>query len=310
MCVIITKTKEQTKPTKEFLEKAWKHNPDGAGFMYTKDKQVIISKGFMDFKSFYKAVEKLPNDAPIVYHFRIATHGARDAKGTHPFPITNKPWLLQKSRVITDMGVAHNGIISMCTKYTKEENPYDLSDTQLFIKDYMTRLTQIKDWNKSRKVLTMIGELIRSKMVLLDKQGALIYIGDFVEVDGYKCSNNYFKPVYTNVYSNIDDYDDYYYKSSYSKYNTKYEDPIQVPKTLENIVYVEETTKRGENLWNFITDFDSVTMSCYGTIKLNGEYSFNSKLVDYNGNYVDFEGLKKLIKENEDIEEEVESEVT
>lgn len=299
MCVIITKTAEQKKPTKEFLEKAWKTNPDGAGFMYTKDRQVIISKGFMDFKSFYKAVEKLPENAPIVYHFRIATHGARNAKGTHPFPITSKPWLLQKSRLITDIGVAHNGIISMCTKYTTEQNPYDLSDTQLFIKDYLTRITQIKDWNKSDKTLNMIGELIRSKMTLLDKNGSITYIGDFVEVDGYKCSNNYFKPTYkTTSYSSSP------YSYSYSNYlDTTYEEPIEIPKELEDVLYIEKEDKKVGSIWHFLSDFEKVTMSCYGTMKIDNSYDWKAKLVDFNGNYVDFNGLKNLIKKYVNEEE-------
>ena len=214
MCVIITKTKEQKKPSRDFLLNAWNNNPDGAGFMYVKNHKVYIEKGFMNFEKFYKRVKKLPENTAIVYHFRIATHGARGVKGTHPFPITNKDTLLQQQSVVTNIGVAHNGIISLTSNYTVENNKFNLSDTQLYIRDYLYELAKIPNWYHKKPILNLIDRSIGSKMTILTADNEVINIGNFITVDGYKCSNDYFKP---RVYN----YNDYGYDYKFTEYKLK-----------------------------------------------------------------------------------------
>ena len=305
MCVIITKTAEQKKPSKEFLQNAWKTNPDGAGFMIADGKNVFISKGFMKFDKFWKVVNRLPENAPIVYHFRIATHGARNEKGTHPFPITTNEKLLQKRIVKTDIGVAHNGIIHLCGSYSKDKNPYDLSDTQLFIKDYLTKIQAIPNWHRDETVITMIAELIKSKMAILDKRGNLSLIGQFVDVDGYKCSNNYFKPkTYTSNYGfrSIYGYDDYDYDySNLSSYNKKYEEPIVLGEELEYDVFIKN---KSDGTYSMISDYEEVKISCYDTVFLNKEYAFNYVLVNGQDELLNYDAIKGY----QDILEEQEKE--
>ena len=55
MCIIAIKDKGINLPKDEILETMFRHNSDGAGFMYAKDGQVHIKKGFMTYKAFKKA---------------------------------------------------------------------------------------------------------------------------------------------------------------------------------------------------------------------------------------------------------------
>ena len=58
MCIIVAKEKGQKLPSKDILKTCFNNNDDGAGFMYVQDGKVIIDKGYMDFKSFYKRVTR------------------------------------------------------------------------------------------------------------------------------------------------------------------------------------------------------------------------------------------------------------
>ena len=290
---------KQKKPSKEFLQNAWKTNPDGAGFMVANGREVFISKGFMKFEKFWKAVDKLPENLPIVYHFRIATHGARNEKGTHPFPITSNERLLQKRFVKTDIGVAHNGIIHLCGNYSKEKNPYNLSDTQLFIKDYLTKLQNIPNWHRDEKVMKIVSELIKSKMAVLDKRGNISLIGDFVEVDGYKCSNNYFKPrTYNYGYRSIYDYDDYDYDSYYgsdklNSINTTIDEPIIVGEELEYDVYIMD---KNDDTYTMISDYEEVKITSYNSLWLDNKYARNCVLINVNGEELTYQDLKGYVE--------------
>ena len=92
MCIIAIKDKGINLPSTKTLETMFRNNPDGAGFMYAKAGKVIIRKGFMTFKAFKSALDKICDidNLPLVMHFRIATSGSVDAGTTHPFPISNR----------------------------------------------------------------------------------------------------------------------------------------------------------------------------------------------------------------------------
>ena len=288
MCVIIVKEKNQKKPSKEFLRKAWNKNPDGAGFMYNKDNKVIISKGYMTFDKFYKAVKNLSDDKTIVYHFRIATHGATNAKGTHPFPISKRDEVLQKPQIKTNIGIAHNGIISMCGNYPKENNKYNLSDTQLFIRDYLTVINKYDNWYRNKQIMTLIDKAINSKMTVLIPSGEVFYIGKFENVEGYKCSNNYFNYTYSNNYysrsgENLSPY-------GFRNYNYNYKAPIKI-----DIKLYKDTLKVVDKVNNTEIDLDlynEIKITSSNCLILDGKYNFNKKLVDNKGQtwyYEDFD---------------------
>ena len=83
MCWIIVLTKNQTLEKSKF-QNAWRNNNDGAGFMYAKDKQLFIEKGFVDFDSFWESYKDIPEDITRIVHFRKISVGDNIADNHHP----------------------------------------------------------------------------------------------------------------------------------------------------------------------------------------------------------------------------------
>ena len=194
MCVAIYKPAGVDFPSWNRLKQCWDTNRDGAGFMYADGDNVHIYKGFMTWRDFKKALKQYKSsDAakaqPWCLHFRIATQGGVNAGMCHPFPLTDSVKRLKKPITTSKIGIVHNGIIPLTTG-VKSSN---LSDTALFIKDYMTLLIKKPDyWQapEARQVLTMIDELIDSRMCILSADGHAELIGYGWEcVDGVWYSN-------------------------------------------------------------------------------------------------------------------------
>lgn len=66
-------------------------NPDGAGFAYVHEGEVVIAKGYFKLSSFINAYNTIHDaygkDGAVLAHCRIATAGAVDADNCHPFKI-------------------------------------------------------------------------------------------------------------------------------------------------------------------------------------------------------------------------------
>jgi len=224
MCIIVAKEKGVKLPSKSVLQECFKNNNDGAGLMYVQDNKVVIDKGYMNFKDFYKRIKKLQKrfnsnltDKAIVMHFRIGTSGENDKKTTHPFPISNNAEDLRKTYIKTDLGMAHNGIIS---NYVYGE---DLSDTQNFVKDFVSVFKSLnKKFFLNESVMKLIEKEANSKLCFLDSNENIYYLGDFKEENGVKYSNNSYKE---NIYS-------YYYDTNtWKEYKPKKEKTA--PKTIQ-----------------------------------------------------------------------------
>ncbi len=103
MCVIVYKRADQ-EIDKATLKQCWTKNSDGAGFMLSTSRKLLVIKGLMTFKKFYESYRIYTTMYPksdIVIHFRIGTHGYTGGPTmTHPFLIGD------------DMAVVHNGEIS------------------------------------------------------------------------------------------------------------------------------------------------------------------------------------------------------
>ena len=178
MCVIVSKSKNASFPTKETLEICWNNNPDGAGFMYTADNKVHIRKGFMNFESFWKSLQnvrtKYGDKIACVMHFRIGTQGGNIPENTHPFPLSSNMNDLRKLKSACDIGVAHNGIIELTSTYSKKVN---YSDTMKFITDYLSLIIHDEKWYKSKDTCTLIERLIESRLCVLDKSSHIQLLG-------------------------------------------------------------------------------------------------------------------------------------
>lgn len=297
MCVVICKQKEQAKPSKDFLQKAWEHNPDGAGYMYVENDRVIIRKGFMTFDKFWEMASQLPEDSAIVYHFRIATHGSRDYRGTHPFPITSDENLLQHPWIRADIGIAHNGIISLCSHYPEEQNPNNLSDTQLYIRDYLSKIQRAcRNWYDDKTWSDLVDRSLSSKMAVLLPDHRIITYGLFSEVDGYKCSNTFFMPTQISCLGGY--------------YDVKYNRPIiTLDKRIKAELFDYET---GE--WHNVSEFNSIRISPRGAIFVDNKYKSEWGLFatqdDVGFLELSYDEVDKLNKDLENKEEEKENDNT
>lgn len=229
MCVIIVKNKEGKLPSKESLKNCFKRNSDGAGFMYANNKnELVIDKGYMDFDSFYNRYEKLCekfNDFKgknLVMHMRISTAGGVKQENTHPFEITNNMKNMKLLHNKCEIGLAHNGVISIAQP-TKTQEVNGINDTMIFIKAYLNPIyEQWKECFENESFTEGINLLTNSKFAILDKNDKLTLIGDFQEYEGTLYSNpsymyyNYYKNYNYNQY--YDDYDyDYDFNYVYDK---------------------------------------------------------------------------------------------
>ena len=192
MCIIGIKKPGMDMPGTETIQNMWYSNPDGAGIMWNEKGKVHIEKGFMTLEAFEKRLEEINpeklKDKAVVMHFRITTHGGTCKENCHPFPVTGNKGMLGKPILNTDLGMAHNGIITAVTprKGISDTMEYDLSqlsimkkiDPKFYLKD---------DW------LELIENAIESKMVFLDPKGNIRTVGNFEESEGILYSNNSYK---------------------------------------------------------------------------------------------------------------------
>ena len=151
MCIAIMKPQGKIIP-KKTLEECYRNNPDGAGFMFSSNKQLHIKKGYFKFKDFYEAYKKY-EDKKCAIHFRIKTHGKIDETNCHPFNVNGS------------LGFIHNGIIS---GYGNN----DKSDTIEFNEQVLQGL--VNKWGNLSLFEKPVTKLIQStigysKLVFLDR---------------------------------------------------------------------------------------------------------------------------------------------
>ena len=189
MCIIAVSKAGVRQPSMKTLKNCFEHNPDGAGFMYARNGQVIIHKGFMNWEDFSREIKAQHFTAadPVVYHFRISTQAHGNPGMTHPFPLTSELVNCGYMDVACQVGIAHNGIIRMTSNPT--ETTY--SDTALFITQYMTKLIQKRDDITDPTVIAMIKYMTESKWAIMDgESGEITTVGNFINERGLLFSNS------------------------------------------------------------------------------------------------------------------------
>lgn len=189
MCVIAISPTGVNAPTESNLRDMFQYNDDGAGISYVLNNAVYTFKGMMtwaDFEKTYALIEKkiktagkTLTDIPLVYHFRIGTHGPNSEALTHPFPISNQFKHLTALEYKADVVMAHNGIINSVTPRT------GWSDTQQYISDIIMPLIKTDRYFYKNK---HFQELMRntnngSRFVFLDKDGNYTTVGEWVSSD-------------------------------------------------------------------------------------------------------------------------------
>lgn len=220
MCIIAIKPAGVKMPAASTIENMWHNNSDGAGLMYAKAGTVHVEKGFMTLKKFKTALKRLEKNidvlnTPIVMHFRITTHGGTSPGNTHPFPVVEKLPLLQMTKSKAPLAVAHNGIIDI------KPSQKDISDTMEYVITQLAPLYQLKkDFYKHEAGKKLIYNAIKSKMAIMDGNGYIATIGDFIkDKDGMLYSNTSYKA--RTTYYKWDFWEDYsfrWYTSKQGKY--------------------------------------------------------------------------------------------
>lgn len=218
-CIIVYKPVGIESPTWATLHNCFDYNSDGAGFMYAENGKVYIQKGFMSWNSFKRAFKPFKNrtDLPLVIHFRITTHGGTEKGLCHPFPLSSKTEELKATKSETEIGIAHNGFISM-TSYASK----GASDTSEFIRKYASTIITNPQWYQNPNANRVLAEVIGSKMLVLSNDGHGEVVGSgWIEENGVMFSNN----SYT--------YDLYHgwYNYSLNNANTKNTETKQVQRT-------------------------------------------------------------------------------
>lgn len=195
MCIICVKAKNVNLPSTDTIKTMFRNNKDGAGFMYNKNGQVRIRKGFMTCDALLDALDELSTqinikETAMVLHFRIGTGGGNVPANTHPYPVSSNLKLLQSLNTKTDLGVAHNGIIDITPRQK------DINDTMEYIMSQLAPLKRgVPDFYRNKDLMTMVKNAITSKMAFLNGEGQIYTIGDFIqEKDGLMYSNDSYKP--------------------------------------------------------------------------------------------------------------------
>lgn len=241
MCIIAVKPAHHKMIDESIIETMFQNNPDGSGYMYSYNNKVHIEKGFMTLKELLNSLDSLKKkvnieEIPLILHFRISTSGKVDGATCHPFPVTSDLNALRKTHVITNLGMAHNGVI-----YDFEEKKSIYSDTQLFVNKCVSYLYDINPKflhdDRTEKMLEPI--INGSRLAFLDRHGNIYRYGDWCENDGIFYSNEGYIP-WTSRYYHYDSnyYDNYYYGDDYYYYG----DDEQELRILEKLEAYEEIT--------------------------------------------------------------------
>lgn len=248
MCIIIAKYRNGRLPKKEELKNSFEYNSDGAGFMYVDNGKVIIDKGYMNYDKFIGRFEELCekyNDfknKSLIIHCRIGTSSSNTAKNTHPYPISFKEKDLHKTYIETDLGVAHNGIIS---QYTPHWEKPTTNDTQEFIMKYLAPLYKnYKDFYKNKHIMSGIEDIIGSKLAFLDTQDKIYFVGEskFIKEDkGLFFSNDSYK----YSFKDIKNYKWYDWHDWYDKYE---EEAQEYYEDKEYVDYINVYDRKGEKI--------------------------------------------------------------
>jgi len=164
MCVIIDRP-AGVPIDEKILKTALNDNPDGWGWMYADNNELVCDWG-MDDKDFFESYEYLPKDVHATLHFRWTTHGLTNVLNCHPFLFNGDEY-----------AVVHNGVISGVNIKHK-----DLSDTYHFANGELSEALMLyghayagPQHKRMRKYLEhMVGSY--NKLVILRKDGERMYL--------------------------------------------------------------------------------------------------------------------------------------
>ena len=157
MCFCAWKPTSRVLP-KWMLENAFSANDDGAGFAFSYKGELILRKGFFEFKDFWREFNKIQKGNPAILHMRAATTGSKNKKNCHPFLVNE------------NLAVAHNGILVDWIGTDKS----DKSDTRWFVEAMLQPLfDDVPDAHLNPVYQCLLEKTIDTgnKLIFLDNKG-------------------------------------------------------------------------------------------------------------------------------------------
>lgn len=104
--------------TKDQFKNAWEKNSHGGGVVFIRDDKFWFVKSLSSYEEiwngFEEGIKTRDKGTSIMVHFRLATHGSKTIKNTHPFFLNN-----------FSMAMIHNGVLSI-------ETDKDRTDSEQF----------------------------------------------------------------------------------------------------------------------------------------------------------------------------------
>jgi len=194
MCLIAVKPKNGALPLAEHLENGEAKNQDGMGICWWKagEDKVHIRKDFKTIKGLINFINtNIKVEDALVVHFRKATSGLTDFGNRHPFPVTTDEKLIRKSKMVTDMAVAHNGVMGQFG------NDKIFSDTAEFVLKILGQ-EPIKNNLENEGIQDLIGDFIGGdRLAIMTNDGEIDLFGEWKEEDDIYYSNvGYANPPY------------------------------------------------------------------------------------------------------------------
>lgn len=200
MCILIAKAKTARKPSLDEIKNSANANPDGCGVAWVQNKQIHCAHRRTLDDNFEKILQSIPDNAPAIYHFRIATHGTVNERNCHPF--------------VSDDGktaFAHNGILSIQNDKEKDWTDSETAFRYLFLP--ILKTCKIDSAGFTAAINTIIGS---SKFAFLQSNGTLTTFGNFINDGGLLFSNASYlpRPTYSTISTrSLDNY-----KNSFKTY--------------------------------------------------------------------------------------------
>lgn len=187
MCIICVSRAGVRQPSEKQIRTMFRRNPHGAGYMYARNSIVTIHKGFMDIDSYLAALrsEHFTLRDSVVYHFRISTQAGVEPEMTQPFPLSHRRNMMRELDLDCPCGIAHNGSIHL----TSDPSNDIYSDTALFVTDYLADMLHKSSDLHDRDLLNHIYEMAQSKFAVMDGNGYIATVGEFINERGLLFSN-------------------------------------------------------------------------------------------------------------------------
>lgn len=206
MCILIAKAKNARKMSEKEIKTSAEKNPDGCGMAWAYKGKVYTYKS-LNVGDVIALNDRLTDDTPIIYHFRIATNGGVKLSNCHPFYDEK-----------LNVAFAHNGVLPIATNSKQDWTDSETAFRWLFVPILNRYKIDSNEFNSA--VNTIIGG---SKFAFLQGDGTITTFGEFINDDGLLFSNSSYKACDSLFYG---DYDPYEYEYAW-QFNAIYNDVEQ-----------------------------------------------------------------------------------